>query len=594
MTAERGIERPIGLQPGSRLGDYVLGEPLWRLRIAEAFQARGPAGTTTLYVIDAALSQNAEVRNEIVAGTRAAAALPEHPNIVRTVAAGLTGDILWIATEDVDGVCVRDVLRKKAMTAQRGLGGPGAGLVVLSAASALAQVVHGALTSESVVAGRSGRPRVADLALARGVLAAARLGLIADGGLAPEAKTSGPTPSADVFGLGGLLYETLVGKPLERGGPRPSEAVPGASEQLDEVVARCCHRDPARRFGNVETLREVVSDLLGKGGDGVQGGPAAPGPAPALGKGSGIMSLSPGSSGSGLFSVPSLAQTLAHGGPRATPVAVDAALATALSDNAEKWLISKGQLDYGPFSLADVVAQIEEGKIVGNHVIIDKDTGGRAEVGSHPLLGPISDAAKARLDEARRVAAETQHRKTENKRGVMLYAIIALAVVAVGGGVTWGIQRARSDETTSVAAVTGVGNASIDINVSAPKRPARAPRGNRPGGGKNVATSSGGEDMTLDMSGAEDDDATETLDLDAIHKVYSRKGGELGRCLSGNGGGSANISFIIDGPSGRVTVVRVNGKTSGGLASCITGVMRSLQFPTINGPRTRAEFDIAM
>ena len=34
------------------------------------------------------------------------------------------------------------------------------------------------------------------------------------------------------------------------------------------------------------------------------------------------------------------------------------ALAAALADTTEKFLISKGRLDYGPFSLADVVAQI--------------------------------------------------------------------------------------------------------------------------------------------------------------------------------------------------------------------------------------------
>lgn len=593
MNAERGTEhgtgRPSNLAVGSRLGDYILGEPLWRLRIAEAYHARGPAGPATLYVIDAPFAQHPDVRAEIVAGTRSAAALPEHPGIVRTVAAGLTGDILWIATADVDGSCVRDVLRKKQLTGQRGLGSSGAGMVVLSAAGALAQHPHGALTSESIVAGRNGGPRVADLALARGVLAAVRLGLLPADGLAPEVRQSSPSASisasTDVYGLGGLLYEVLVGKPLERGGPRPSEVVPSLSEQVDEVIASCCHRDPARRFGNVETLRELVSDLLGTTG----GSPGAAGRAATLG------GLSAGSSGSGLFSVPSLAQTLAHDNARATPVAVDTALAMALSDNAEKWLVSKGQFDHGPFSLADVVAQIEEGKIVGNHIIIDKDTGARAEVGSHPLLGPISDAAKARHDEARRVAAETAHRRTETKRGAMLYVLIGVAVFAVGGGAWWGIQRARSDEKTTVGAVTGVGSATIDFQVSLPKKPTRRPPGTRNGGSRpNVATSSDAEDMALDFSGSEDDDATETLDLDTIHKVYSKQGAALGRCLSGNGGGAANISFIIDGPSGRVTVVRVNNKKDGGLATCIGKVMKSLSFPSINGPRTRAEFDISM
>ena len=106
-------------------------------------------------------------------------------------------------------------------------------------------------------------------------------------------------------------------------------------------------------------------------------------------------------------------------------------------------------------------------------------------------------------------------------------------------------------------------------------------------------TGRNGDDLTLDMSG-DDDDASETLDLGTIHSVYSRQGAALGRCLSGNGGGSANISFIIHGPTGRVTLVRVNGKQDGGLATCITKVMKSLAFPTINGPRTRAEFDISM
>jgi hypothetical protein len=535
--------------------------------------------------VDAAFAQHPEVRAEIVAGTRAAAALPEHPSIVRTVAAGLTGDILWIATADVDGTCVRDVLRKKQLTGQRGLGSSGTSMVVQAAAAALSQLPHGALTSESIVAGRSGAPRVADLALARGVLAAVRLGLLPAEGLAPEAKQTGATAATDVYGLGALLYEALVGKPLQRGGPRPSEVVPQLSEQVDEVVASCCHRDPARRFGNVETLRELVLDLLGSSG--------APGGA-SSGRAATLGGLSAGSSGSGLFSVPSLAQTLAHGNATATPVAVDTALAMALSDNAEKWLISKGQLDYGPFSLADVVAQIEEGKIVGSHVIIDKDTGARAEVGTHPLLGPVSDAAKARLDEARRVAAETAHRRTETKRGAMLYALIAVAVLAVGGGAWWGIQRARSDEKTTVGAVTGVGSATIDINLSMPKKPARRPAGARPGGKTNVATASDAEDMALDFSGSEDDDATETLDLETIHRVYSKQGAALGRCLSANGGGSANISFIIDGPTGKITVVRVNNKKDGGLATCVGKVMRSLSFPAINGPRTRAEFDISM
>ena len=62
--------------------------------------------------------------------------------------------------------------------------------------------------------------------------------------------------------------------------------------------------------------------------------------------------------------------------------------------------------------------------------------------------------------------------------------------------------------------------------------------------------------------------------------------------MQSTGGVSANIAIIIDGPSGRVNFVKVNGQASGALYNCISRVMRAMAFPTIHGPRTRAEFDI--
>lgn len=558
------------LPAGTRLGDYVVGELLWTARMAAVYGGRGPAGAATLHVVHAGVAGHPEVRAELVAGTRAAAALPPHPAIVKTVAAGLTGDTLWIATEEVGGLCVAEVLRRKQSPGARGLGAAAAAKIMTAAVEALTAAPHGTLTSESIVARGGGAPRLADLALARGTQAAVRLGLISGPELAPELSAGPAGPAADVYGLGALLYEVLVGRPLERGGPRPSEVVPSLPAQLDEIIARSCHRDPSRRFGSAASLGALLEDVFSD----------AERTSAPLGRG-------PHAAAS---AVPSLAQTLATDGQQ--PSAGDPALALALSDSAEKWLVTKGQLDYGPFSLAEVVSQIDAGKILGDHLIVDKDTGARAEVGRHPLLGPVVDAAKARLDDQRRVAAETAHRRTETKRGMLLYVVIAAAVVVVAGGAWWGIKRARTDETAQLAAITGVGEASIDVSVSAPKRPNRNSRGKA--ATRNAGGQPASDDLTMDFSADESDDATTTLDLDTIHKVYSRQGGALGRCLAGNGGGTANIAFTIDGPSGKVTTVRVNGQTAGALPSCVAKVMRSLTFPTISGPRTRAEFDISM
>lgn len=567
------------LQAGVHLGDYVLGEPLWPLRIADAYRANGPTGPATVFVIHAAIAHDAPVRDQIIAGTRAAAALPEHKHLVRTLAAGLTGDILWIATEEIDGSLAREMLIKKRQAGTSGFGVRGTANLMAGVVSALSEVTHGALSTESVVVSRSGRVRVIDLALGPGTLAAMKAGHVPfTYGVAPELQQSGTSSLAgDVYGVGALMYEVLVGLPLERGGPRPSEAVQGGTPQIDEIVARACHPNPDKRYGHVDVLGEAIAEALGKGIEPPARAASEPAPRTSL-----AMAIAEAADGS--------ATALAASGN----AVIDRALAAALADTTEKWLISKGRLDYGPFSLADVVAQIEKGEIVAGNIIMDKDTGARSDVGEHPLLGPIVDAARQRLDDQRRAQAEVKAQSAEKKRGAMLYGVIGAGVLGAAIAVYFIINAVRSDDDKkSVAAVSQLEGAELQVTVSMPKAPparkrARGTGGVRGGGG------AGKYDDTLALDLSDDNDETETLSMSKVFAVYSKYGNQLGRCLQKTGTGQANIGIIIGGPTGKVTGVKVNGQTSGALHQCIWGVMSKMQFPKINGPRTRAEFDIGL
>lgn len=578
------------LVPGFALGDYRLGQPLWSLRIADAYRADGPHGPATIYVIHANLAAHPPVRDQIIAGTRAAAALPEHKHLVKTLAAGLTGDILWIATEEVEGSLVRDMLAKKRASARAGNAGLGTratGNLITGVAAALGELHHGALGSESVAVNQKGRVRVIDIALGAGTAAAIVAGLIPpQGSIAPEVVAGDPPSGpADVYGVGALLYECLVGAPLERGGPRPSEVVQGASDQIDEIVARACHREPQKRFGRADVLGEVVGEALNKGGA-IQTAHV-----PKIDAGPSLdqqVSLA-AEIGAGA-SAPNLAAASGN-------AVVDRALATALADTTEKWLVAKGKFDYGPFSLADVIAQIEKGEIVAGNVIMDKDSGARSDVGEHPLLGPMVEAARQRLDDARRAQAEVAVQSREKKRGAMLYAMIALGVLGAAAAVYFIIQAARGDDgEKKIAGIEKVDGASLKVTVTMPKAPPKKARtgGRRSGGGGGGGNyTRGSEDLALDMSD-DDDGGSSTLDMGTVYRVYSGHGGKLGGCLHRTGAGSANISIIIDGPSGRVTFVKVDGKQSGGTWACLNGVMRSMKFPTLKSGRTRAEFDIGI
>ncbi len=587
IGAVSGVFRREGfvprLQPGVQLGEYILGEALWPIRIAEAYRANGPKGPATVYVINPAIAANTAIRDHVIAGTRAAAALPDHKHLVKTLAAGLTGDVLWIATEEVDGTLVRDLLAKKKSVGTSGFGARGTGNLIAGVAAALGDVHHGALASESVIVNRAGRVRVIDLALAQGTAAAIAGGLVpATGCIAPEvAAGAAPSGPADVYGVGALLYEALVGQPLERGGPRPSEVVPNLSGQIDEIVARSCHRDPEKRFGRADVLGEVVAEALGKGGA-VQTSAV-----PKLAAESALDTQVQGVQ-------TSLAAELASQPPSATGnTAVDRALSAALADSTEKWLVAKGKLDYGPFSLAEILRQIDKGDIVHGNIIMDKDTGSRAAVDKHPLLGPMVDAAKQRRDDQRRAQAEVVVQGREKTKGATLYAVIGIGIVAVGVAVFFIIKSVSHEEASKVSGVAGIGGATLAVKVSLPKAP--PPRKHTGGGGHSTNSAGGfhnsGENQTLDMSD-DDDDSASSLDMGTVYKVYSGVGGQLGSCIQGSGTSSASISMIIDGPSGRVNFVKVNGKASGGLQGCIGRVLSGLHFPTLKSGRTRAEFDI--
>jgi hypothetical protein len=588
-AASGRVPSPARLSAGARVGGATITAAVRVTAIAEVYQADSASGPVTLHVVHPELARQSVVRDSVKAAIKRAQEVGDHPHLVRTIGGGVEGDILFVITEALDGNSVKDLLARKRGA---GFGARGAGNLVVGAAAGLVEGgVHGGLSTDSIIVARTGKVKVCDLALGAGVAAAVAAGLVPSSSyVAPEiGKGAPPSVEADVFALGALLYEALVGKPLERGGPRPSEAVAGLTSQVDELIARTCAANPDKRFGSVEVVKEVVADALARGGATDE-------------------AANPGASSPGI-SRPSLSQSIANpsvsGRMQASSpemaVAADPALAAALADTHEHWLVAKGRLDYGPFSLADIVAQIKKGDIVAGNVIIDKDTGGRCDVHDHPLLGPIVDAAKQSHDDARRAHAEDHHQSKEKKRGALLFVMIGLgAAIAVLVIILIVKFTGKEKASGEVSGVDKVGSAALSVTFSQPKKPAAVKRTGGGGSHKGGGGSRGGggdngdeEALAFDMSDDEDG-GSEKLDMGTIYGVYSRYGGQLARCMSSAGTNYALIKIAIDGPSGKVTFVRVNDKKTGGLAECVGRVMRSMKFPPVDGTRTRAEFDISL
>lgn len=533
----------------------------------------------SLYLLDASLGANPTAAERVRAALERVSAL-QHKNLLQLQPLAAEGKLLYVVAEWVDGHALTELIARKRQAASV-FTPKGAYNVIAHVCNALeaahATLGHGALYPGNVLVNRAGRVKVSELGFGAAVPSVvARTPAAAYA--APEVINGGaPTPASDVYATGAILYELVTGVVPAAGSPPPSKVTLGLPAALDHALARACARDPGQRFGSMAELKQAVHDAIAGASATVQPRAAA---APAVAK------------------RPSLAQQLSTDQQAqlasARPSGSQSA-AAALTDTNEKYLVHKNRMDFGPFSLAQIVHQIETDQIQPGSYLIDNETGDRVLVEEHPLLAELVEHAKHRRDEQRRAQAEIQHAKSERRRGGMLYVVIAAGIAALGGGAYFAVG-ALSDDTDSGerADITLVQEGGYQAKITRPSAPKRSKRGGKrvagPGGGSGAGNDEWDNQDLGDVS--EDSGGDERLDVDTdINPVIQKHGGKLARCLSG-GSRSAHIQFIVKG-SGKVSYVRVNGATSGPLHKCIDGAMRSMTFPTFNGSRTRAEFEIS-
>ncbi len=413
--------RPIAIGPGTTLAErYVIEKLTRKTPFAEVYQAtdQTTSSPVSVHVIDPKLSRVQRIAEAVASASRQAIAI-DHKNVVRTLDSASDSGHTFVVTEYLEGNPLRELLERKQDTGNPGFGARGANNILggvcdaLDAAHQLANTAHGAISVDSVYVNKAGRVKVADFGLAAALPAAVHAGVKTKPGfMAPEvAKHGRPEEHGDLFSVGMLLYEILVGKELVKGGPRPSE-VDDVSPAVDELVARCAAPNPHKRPKTAVELKKLLGHALKRPTGERPAVKAEPAPRGKAGR-------------------PSLAQAIAT--PK-IPTKESEPFLQAVAQNDEKYLISKGKLDYGPFTLAHIIEDINANQVLPGHVIIDKDTGERVNVEDHPLLAELVDEAKERRDDQRRAQAEVAHSEQEKRRGFALYAFIAFAVIAIGGG----------------------------------------------------------------------------------------------------------------------------------------------------------------
>lgn len=211
---------------------------------------------------------------QLLGAARTAGAL-SHPNIVPVYEAGIEAGHPYVVFEYVEGT---------TLARQLASGGPmpmAEAVIMMSQILAGAaqlharQFIHGDIKPANILVGTNGVPRLSDFGLAR-IARAGTADATASGTvryMAPEYFDGRPVDCrADVFALGLVFHEMLTGETVfgkgsahaqiyrvvHEAAPAPSTRNARIAPEIDAIVLKALHKDPAQRFTDAADMRRAL------------------------------------------------------------------------------------------------------------------------------------------------------------------------------------------------------------------------------------------------------------------------------------------------------------------------------------------------
>src|SRR4051812_2685025 len=246
-----------------------------------------------------------------------AAASLSHPNVVTVYDYGEDPSGPYIVMELVDGEDLATIMRRSGTLPPRQVARIGAGVARALAAAHARGLVHRDIKPGNVLIGKDGQVKVVDFGIARAIseaqvtLPGTTLGSVHY--FSPEqARGESATAASDIYSLGIVLYEMLVGsRPWEGdsaasvalarlSGPIPDPMVvrPSVPPDLASIVRRALALDPKDRWASASVMADALDGTLAPGGG------ASAAAAGAAAAGAGVVAAGAGGAGGGAGTPP--------------------------------------------------------------------------------------------------------------------------------------------------------------------------------------------------------------------------------------------------------------------------------------------------
>ena len=289
------VAEELGALDGQRFGRYVLRHRIARggmasVYLAQLSGAHGFERWVALKVVHPHLAEDRRFVQMFLDEARLASRI-HHPNVCQVIDFGEEHESAYLVMEYLHGETLHAVVNRSLELGApiwlpvRAIVDAARGLHAAHELSGLdghpLGLVHRDVSPQNLLVLYDGPTKVMDFGVAR-----AR-GRIADTSanevkgkisyMSPEQLEQQPIDRrTDIWGLGVLLWETTVRRPLFRAEnegatalnvvrmnvPRPSTLVDSYSAMLEEVVMTALQRDPARRFGTAAELADALESYL--------------------------------------------------------------------------------------------------------------------------------------------------------------------------------------------------------------------------------------------------------------------------------------------------------------------------------------------
>lgn len=213
---------------------------------------------------------------------RAAAGL-SHPNVVRIYDTGREDGIVWLVMELVEGPSLRDVLLRREPLDAAVVAAVGEQVARALGAAHANGLVHRDIKPANILIAGDGTVKVTDFGIAK-ALSGVDSTLTNPGTVmgtaayvAPEQLEGNDIDArADIYALGVVMYEALVGRPAFSGDtpaataamrltyellpPRRSRS--DVPDEIDEIVTRATRRERSQRYADGRELAAALTPLL--------------------------------------------------------------------------------------------------------------------------------------------------------------------------------------------------------------------------------------------------------------------------------------------------------------------------------------------